>query len=137
MREAGASSRSRNSADAVAPRAAGGADEAQPGESGVYSPYNNPGAAQFLSERANIRSCRCVHRRRHRSGEDLFGLFDDTIERLLKIVNEPEQRGTRHPVPAFIAGLLVTATHVPLGMQVLDAASCSSISRSRRSPRSA
>ena len=25
-----------------------------------------------------------------------------------------------HPGPAFLAGLLVLATHVPLGMQVLD-----------------
>jgi len=35
--------------------------------------------------------------------------------------------------PAFIAGLLVTATHVPLGMQVLERASSSSIWQSRRS----
>ena len=52
--------------------------------------------------------------------KDLFGLFDDTIARLL-------QGGAMNLgavelsilLPAFAAGLLVTATHVPLGMQVL------------------
>jgi zinc/manganese transport system substrate-binding protein len=53
----------------------------------VYSAYNNPGAAQFLSERTNIPTTMMPFTVGGTDkARDLFGLFDDTIERLLKTV---------------------------------------------------
>jgi len=53
----------------------------------VYSAYNNPGAAQFLSERATIPTVMMPFTVGGTDrAKDLFGLFDDTIERLLKTV---------------------------------------------------
>ena len=53
----------------------------------VYSPYNNPKAAQFLSERTNIPVVMMPFTiGGTERAKDLFGLFDDTIERLLKVV---------------------------------------------------
>jgi zinc/manganese transport system substrate-binding protein len=50
----------------------------------IYSPYNNPGAAQFLSQRAGIPSQLMPFTVGGTpKAKDLFGLFDDTIERLL------------------------------------------------------
>jgi zinc/manganese transport system substrate-binding protein len=50
----------------------------------VYSPYNNPGAAQFLSQRTGIASQLMPFTVGGTpKAKDLFGLFDDTIERLL------------------------------------------------------
>jgi len=58
-----------------------------PAKAVVYSPYNNPGAARFLSERANIPSVMLPFTvGGTERAKDLFGLFDDTIERLLKTV---------------------------------------------------
>jgi zinc/manganese transport system substrate-binding protein len=55
-----------------------------PAKAVVYSPYNNPGAAQFLSQRANIPVVPLPFTvGGSPKAKDLFGLFDDTIERLL------------------------------------------------------
>ena len=49
----------------------------------VYSPYNNPRAAQFLSERAKIPDVMLPYTvGGTEKAKDLFGLFDDTIDRL-------------------------------------------------------
>ena len=53
----------------------------------VYSPYNSPKAAEFLSERTNIPIAPIPFTvGGTEKAKDLFGLFDDTIERLLKVV---------------------------------------------------
>ena len=55
-----------------------------PAKAVVYSPYNNPGAAQFLSQRANIPIVPLPFTVGGTpKAKDLFGLFDDTIERLV------------------------------------------------------
>ncbi|HET7363822.1 MAG TPA: zinc ABC transporter substrate-binding protein [Burkholderiales bacterium] len=52
----------------------------------VYSPYNNPGAAQFLSERTGIPVVALPFTVGGTpKAKDLFGLFDDTIERLVAV----------------------------------------------------
>src|SRR3989440_2320279 len=57
-----------------------------PAKAVVYSPYNNPGAAQFLSQRANIPVVPLPFTVGGTpKAKDLFGLFDDTIERLLAV----------------------------------------------------
>jgi zinc/manganese transport system substrate-binding protein len=49
----------------------------------VYSPYNNPKAAEFLSERAKIPDVMLPFTvGGTEKAKDLFGLFDDTIDRL-------------------------------------------------------
>jgi zinc/manganese transport system substrate-binding protein len=58
-----------------------------PAKAVVYSPYNNPKAAEFLSEQARIPVVPLPFTvGGSEKAKDLFGLFDDTIERLLKIV---------------------------------------------------
>ena len=53
----------------------------------VYSPYNSPKAAEFLSERAGIPVVPLPFTvGGSEKAKDLFGLFDDTIERLLAAV---------------------------------------------------
>jgi zinc/manganese transport system substrate-binding protein len=53
----------------------------------VYSAYNNPKAAEFLSERSGIPNVMLPFTvGGTEKAKDLFGLFDDTIERLLKTV---------------------------------------------------
>jgi zinc/manganese transport system substrate-binding protein len=53
----------------------------------VYSAYNSPKAAEFLSERANIPKAMLPYTiGGTEKAKDLFGLFDDTIERLLAAV---------------------------------------------------
>ena len=55
-----------------------------PAKAVVYSPYNNPGAAQFLSQRTGIPVVPLPFTVGGTpKAKDLFGLFDDTIERLL------------------------------------------------------
>jgi len=57
-----------------------------PAKAVVYSPYNNPGAAQFLSQRANVPVVPLPFTVGGTpKAKDLFGLFDDTIERLLAV----------------------------------------------------
>ena len=52
----------------------------------VYSPYNNPGAAQFLSQRTGIAVVPLPFTVGGTAkAKDLFGLFDDTIERLAAV----------------------------------------------------
>ena len=58
-----------------------------PAKAVVYSPYNNPKAAEFLSEQAKIPVIPLPFTvGGTERAKDLFGLFDDTIERLLKTV---------------------------------------------------
>ena len=53
----------------------------------MYSAYNDPAAAQFLSQRAGIPAVLMPYTvGGSERAKDLFGLFDDTIERLLKVV---------------------------------------------------
>jgi zinc/manganese transport system substrate-binding protein len=53
----------------------------------VYSPYNSPQAAEFLSNRAGIPTVMMPFTVGGTDkAKDLFGLFDDTIERLLATV---------------------------------------------------
>jgi zinc/manganese transport system substrate-binding protein len=53
----------------------------------VYSPYNSPRAAEFLSERTGIPAVMLPFTVGGSSeAKDLFGLFDDTIARLLAVV---------------------------------------------------
>ncbi len=53
----------------------------------VYSAYNSPKAAEFLSERSGIPNVMLPFTvGGTERAKDLFGLFDDTIERLLKTV---------------------------------------------------
>jgi zinc/manganese transport system substrate-binding protein len=56
----------------------------QPAKVIVYSPYNSPQAAQFLSERSKIPAVMLPFTVGGTDkANDLFGLFDDTIQRLL------------------------------------------------------
>ena len=56
-----------------------------PAKAVVYEPYNDPGAARFLAERAGIPMVALPFTvGGNEKAKDLFGLFDDTIERLLK-----------------------------------------------------
>ena len=56
----------------------------EPAKAVVYSPYNSPKAAEFLSERAGIPAVMLPFTvGGSDKARDLFGLFDDTIERLL------------------------------------------------------
>jgi zinc/manganese transport system substrate-binding protein len=59
----------------------------QPAKIIAYSPYNNPRAAEFLSQRANIPTVMLPFTVGGTDqAKDLFGLFDDMIGRLLAIV---------------------------------------------------
>src|SRR2546425_374046 len=59
----------------------------QPAKVIVYSPYNSPQAAEFLSTRANIPTVMMPFTVGGTDkAKDLFGLFDDTIGRLLATV---------------------------------------------------
>jgi zinc/manganese transport system substrate-binding protein len=53
----------------------------------VYSPYNSPRAAEFLAERAKIPAVMMPYTvGGSDKAKDLFGLFDDTLARLLAAV---------------------------------------------------
>jgi zinc/manganese transport system substrate-binding protein len=53
----------------------------------IYSPYNNPKAAEFLSQQAGIPAAMMPFTiGGSERARDLFGLFDDMIDRLLKAV---------------------------------------------------
>ena len=59
----------------------------QPAKVVVYSPYNSPQAAEFLSSRTNIAAVMMPFTVGGTDkAKDLFGLFDDTIGRLLAVV---------------------------------------------------
>lgn len=52
----------------------------------VYTPYNSPQAAQFLSERTKIPAVMLPYTvGGSDKAKDLFGLFDDTLQRLLVV----------------------------------------------------
>jgi len=52
----------------------------------VYAPYNGPQAAQFLSERTTIPAVMLPYTvGGSEQAKDLFGLFDDTLRRLLAV----------------------------------------------------
>jgi zinc/manganese transport system substrate-binding protein len=58
----------------------------EPAKAVVYSAYNDPRAAQFLSERARIPAVMLPYTVGGTNGaKDLFGLFDDTLARLLAV----------------------------------------------------
>jgi zinc/manganese transport system substrate-binding protein len=58
-----------------------------PAKAIVYSPYNDPRAAQFLSQRAGVPSVMVPFTVGGTdAAKDLFGLFDDTIARLLAVI---------------------------------------------------
>jgi zinc/manganese transport system substrate-binding protein len=58
-----------------------------PAKAIVYSPYNNPRAAEFLSEQAKIPVVPLPFTvGGSEKAKDLFGLFDDTLARLLAVV---------------------------------------------------
>ena len=94
----------------------------QPAKMVVRAAYQSDRASQWIAERTKINLRRRFHSRSAAidGAKDLYGLFDDTIA-------APAQGGAMNIgaielsilLPAFVAGLLVTATHVPLGMQVL------------------
>ena len=53
----------------------------------VYAPYNDPRAAQFLAERTRIPAVKVPFTvGGSEKAQDLFGLFDDTLARLLEAV---------------------------------------------------
>ena len=57
-----------------------------PAKAVVYSAYNDPRAAEFISQRANIPGVMLPYTvGGTEKAKDLFGLFDDTIERLLAV----------------------------------------------------
>jgi zinc/manganese transport system substrate-binding protein len=59
----------------------------EPAKVVVYSPYNSPRAAEFLSERTGIPAVMLAFTvGGTERAKDLFGLFDDTIARLLAVV---------------------------------------------------
>ena len=59
----------------------------QPAKLIVYAPYNSPQAAEFLSERTKIPAVMLPFTVGGTDkAKDLFGLFDDTIARLLEVV---------------------------------------------------
>jgi len=59
-----------------------------PAKAIVYWPYNSPKAAEFLSQRSNIPAVMLPYTVGGTDkAKDLFGLFDDTIERLLTTIN--------------------------------------------------
>ena len=59
-----------------------------PAKAIVYWPYNSPKAAEFLSQRSNIPAVMLPYTvGGTEKAKDLFGLFDDTIERLLTTIN--------------------------------------------------
>ncbi len=64
-----------------------GVDSSIPAKVIVYSPYNSPKAAEFLSERTHIPVVMIPFTVGGTDkAKDLFGLFDDTIARLLAAV---------------------------------------------------
>ena len=94
------------------------------------------GAARGVSGWQTVRMARAAnqHPRRGVAGTrsaavrraaDLFGLFDDTITRL--VGGQPMSLDVLNPtilLPALVAGLLVISTHVPLGQGSAPARHC-------------
>ena len=85
--------------------------------------YNDPKAAEWLSERIHAPVVTLPFSVGGTPGaKDLFGLFDDTITRLLASIEMSDFTFDLSILwPALIAGCLVVLSHVPLGQQVLSA----------------
>ena len=96
----------------------------QPAKMVLRAAYQDGRASRWLAERAQIPAVMLPFTvGGNDEAKDLFGLFDDTIARLLAAAPEMNLDATRSDAssrPALVAGLLVLATHVPLGMQVLE-----------------
>ena len=61
--------------------------QAAPAKVIVYTPYNSPQAAQFLSERSKIPALMLPFTVGGSArAKDLFGLYDDTLARLLAVI---------------------------------------------------
>jgi zinc/manganese transport system substrate-binding protein len=61
--------------------------QAEPAKAIVYVAYNNPQAAQFLSDRSKIPAVMLPYTvGGSERAKDLFGLFDDTLARLLEVL---------------------------------------------------
>lgn len=61
--------------------------QAAPAKAIVYVAYNNPQAAEFLSARTKIPAVMLPYTVGGSEGaKDLFGLFDDTLARLLAVL---------------------------------------------------
>ena len=87
----------------------------------IRAAYQSDRASQWIAERAKINAVMLPFTvGGDEQAKDLYGLYDDTIARLLKgaAVNFSAAE-LSILLPAFVAGMLVTATHVPLGTQVL------------------
>ena len=83
-------------------------------------PTTIPKAAKWLSERVHAPAVVLPYSVGGTpAAKDLFGLFDDTLDRLLGAANM-NLFSTEMSIlwPALIAGLLVVVSHVPLGQQV-------------------
>jgi zinc/manganese transport system substrate-binding protein len=62
--------------------------KSEPAKAIVYGPYNDPTAARFLAQRTGIAVVQLPYTIGGSDrAKDLFGLFDDTIDRLLAVVN--------------------------------------------------
>lgn len=62
--------------------------KSEPAGAIVYGSYNDPAAARFLSQRTGIAAVQLPYTvGGNDRAKDLFGLFDDTIDRLLAVVN--------------------------------------------------
>ena len=94
---------------------------AQPAKMVVRGAYEDPRASRWLSEQAGIPDVVLPFTvGGNDKATDLFGLFDSTLS-LLPGGGEVSWSAIDLSIllPAFAAGVLVLATHVPLGAQVL------------------
>ena len=93
----------------------------QPAKMVLRAAYQNGRASEWIAERAKINVVVLPFTvGGDEQAKDLYGLFDDTVARLLE--GGAMKLGAvelRSCCPALAAGVLVAATHVPLGMQVL------------------
>ena len=83
--------------------------------------YNDPKAVDWLSERIHAPVVLLPFSVGGTpEAKDLFGLFDDTLNRLLAARQMSDLTANLSILwPALIAGCLVALSHVPLGQQVL------------------
>ena len=90
----------------------------------VYAAYEDPRASEFVAQHIGMPAVMLPFTvGGSERATDLFGLFDDTVDRLVRgLGGSARVPGVELAIllPAFLAGLLVLATHVPLGQQVLE-----------------
>jgi hypothetical protein len=121
---------------AAVPRALVGKLTDAPPKLILLNAYNDPKAASWLSERIHAPRDAAVLGGGSPEAKDLFGC-STTPRQTAGGSNERLTTDFSILLPALIAGCLVAISHVPLGSRCCRAASCSSISPSRRWPRSA